>query len=110
MYEGPSSGSRDQTKVPQRAAGPMTENAASARPSIPGILDEQNSSIIGLHKLINELENRLSQVLSHDVPVDASNRIDPPPPIQVADRLVTHNRGIDMAQQRLGQLMQRLHL
>lgn len=91
------------------AAMPMGN---SPRPNIPMMLDEQSGLIVNLHNIISELENRLAAVLSHDepIPAEAGNRIDPPPMIQVTDRLAINNRGLEMAQRRLGQLMQRLHL
>lgn len=94
----------------QRNQTAMT-GGGNGRLSIPAILDEQSQGLTGLHKMISELENRLAQVLAHEGPsAEPANRPDPPPPTQIADRLVMHNRGIDLAQQRIGQLIQRLHL
>ena len=82
----------------------------NGRVQIPGLLDEQNGQVMELHKTISELEQRLSSVLAHDMPSDAKNAIDPPPPVQIMDRVQRSNQMIALASDRLRGLMQRLHL
>ncbi len=86
------------------------QTPTNGRVQIPGLLDEQNGQVMELHKTISELEQRLSAVLAHDVPSEAKNSIDPPPPVQIMDRVQRSNQMIALAADRLRGLMQRLHL
>ena len=86
------------------------QTPTNGRVQIPGLLDEQNGQVMELHKAISELEQRLSAVLAHAVPAEAKNSIDPPPPVQIMDRVQRSNQMIALAADRLRGLMQRLHL
>ncbi len=110
MY--PDSGSSARSQAAGQSAyglGPAP-TPTNGRVQIPGLLDEQNGQVMELHKTISELEQRLSAVLAHDVPTEAKNTIDPPPPVQIMDRVQRSNQMIAMADERLRGLMQRLHL
>ena len=82
----------------------------NGRVQIPQLLDEQNGSLIELHKTIAEFEQRLAGVLAPDVPTQTDIRKNDVAAVQVVDRLLVSNRGIAEATGRLRDLIQRLHL
>ena len=110
MYPDTGSSARAQAAQTGYLGACLPPTPTNGRMQIPGLLDEQNGQVMELHKTISELEQRLSAVLAHDVPAETKASIDPPPPVQIMDRVQRSNQMIALAADRLRGLMQRLHL